>query len=260
MEIINKTLDSILIRCHDIHVENIKYGELVVLVESDSDYNDCSCSSFSGRSDAEMDEFDGESGDIANESSVEDILEIVRQATIAKKEPTIYEIEFGNVSGTSGKCNFEDLVRFLHRLGLSPTKAQCEELKREFGTNNIDMESALRAYNKTSTDKYTKEELVTSLNSTSSNVNRKRLVILLQTFGDKMTEDEVNTALDKLGIGNEPIDKTEFVEKLCSGSKQVRTYGADSSKSRENLCGSSPDAAANNDQEEQAAETVSEVN
>lgn len=261
MEIISRTLDSILVKCNNIHVENIKYGELVVLVDSGDDYcNDGSFSSYSDPSDAEMDEFEGESGEIANESSVEDILEIVRQATIAKKEPTIYEIEFGNVSGSSGKCSFEDLVKFLHRLGLSPTKAQCEELRSEFGANNIDMQSALEAYNKASTEKYTQEELLTSLESTSSDITRKRLVVLLQTFGDKMTQDEINAALDKLGIGNEPISKVDFLERLCSGSKQIRTSASDSSKSRENLDCPSPDAD-NKDQEEQTPEEAAvEVN
>ncbi|KAJ1605293.1 myosin regulatory light chain, partial [Cryptosporidium canis] len=155
---------------------------------------------------------------IANESSVEDVLEIVRQATIAKKEPTIYEIEFGNVSDNSGKCNFESLLKFLHRLGLSPTEAQCEELKREFGTSNINME--------------------------------KRLVILLQSFGDKMTPEEINGALDKLEIGDEPIDKNEFIEKLCAGSKQIRSPPTvDNKSSKENLdlpCDINPDQPEEN--------------
>ncbi|KAK9174554.1 hypothetical protein CmeUKMEL1_01470 [Cryptosporidium meleagridis] len=266
MEIINRTLDSILVKCHDIRVENIKYGELVVLVESDDDY--------SGYSDADNEiygEFDGENddnGEIANESSVEDVLEIVRQATIAKKEPTIYEIEFGNVSNSSGKCNFDDLIKFLHRLGLSPTEDQCNELKKEFGTSGIDMESALKAYNKTSADKYTPEELIVSLESTKSEITRKRLVILLQTFGDKMTEDEINRALDKLEIGNEPIDKNLFIEKLCVGSKQVKTSntGYINAQSREDLNNSSEnsnepqeDDNNNNDSNVQQEET-SDVN
>ncbi|KAJ1612827.1 myosin regulatory light chain [Cryptosporidium canis] len=239
MEIINRTFDSILVRCHDIQVENFKYGELVVLVESDDEY--------SGYSDGDdMDEF----GDIANESSVEDVLEIVRQATIAKKEPTIYEIEFGNVSDNSGKCNFESLLKFLHRLGLSPTEAQCEELKREFGTSNINMESALKAYNKTSSDKYTLNDLLASLKSSSPSITRKRLVILLQSFGDKMTPEEINGALDKLEIGDEPIDKNEFIEKLCAGSKQIRSPPTvDNKSSKENLdlpCDINPDQPEEN--------------
>lgn len=267
MEIINRTLDSIFVKCHDIQVENIKYGELVVLIESDDDY--------SGYSDADINEnygeFDGENednGEIANESSVEDVLEIVRQATIAKKEPTIYEIEFGNVSNTSGKCNFDDLIKFLHRLGLSPTEDQCNELKKEFGTSNIDMESALKAYNKTSTDKYTPEELIVSLESTQSEITRKRLVILLQTFGDKMTEDEINRALDKLEIGNEPIDKNLFIEKLCAGSKQIKTSntGCINTQSRENLnkssenCIDPQDNNNNNNDNNVQQEEISDVN
>ncbi|KAH8584860.1 myosin regulatory light chain [Cryptosporidium sp. chipmunk genotype I] len=258
MEIINRTLDSILVKCHDIQVEDIKYGELVVLVESDDDY-----SGYSEIDINENGEFDAEAGEIANESSVEDVLEIVRQATIAKKEPTIYEIEFGNVSNSSGKCNFDDLIKFLHRLGLSPTEAQSNELKKEFGTSNIDMESALKAYNKTSTDKYTSDELLVSLESTKSEITRKRLVILLQTFGDKMTEDEINRALDKLEIGNEPFDKKIFIEKLCVGSKQIKSSdGCSISKSKENLnrsCENANDDDNDNNNNVQEEE-ISEVN
>ncbi|OII74799.1 myosin regulatory light chain [Cryptosporidium ubiquitum] len=245
MEIINRTLDSILVKCHNIQVENIKYGELVVLVESDDEY--------SGYSDDDIEELNGEYGDIANESSVEDVLEIVRQATIKKKEPTIYEIEFENVSNSSGRCNFDELVKFLHKLGLSPTVNQCEELKKEFGTNNIDIESALKAYNKTSADKYTQEELLVSLKSTKPEITRKRLVILLQTFGDKMTEDEINRALDKLEIGNEPIKKDEFIEKLCIGSKQIKRSDC-SNKSKENLNDFSEKNDINNDQKEELSQ------
>ncbi|KAK6587667.1 hypothetical protein RS030_81476 [Cryptosporidium xiaoi] len=216
MEILNNTLDAFIYKCNKIEIDDIKYGELVVLVGSESE-----CDSVCSDDELFGDEISND--DIANESSVEDVLEIVRQATIVKKEPTVYELEFNNVSSNSkGKCDHRSLIKFLHSLGMSPTYSQCEELKKEFGTDNIDFEKAMNAYSKMSKDKYSKEELIESLKSTSSDINRKRLVILLQTFGDKMSEDDINKALDKLGLGTEPISKELFIEKLCSKSKQIR--------------------------------------
>ncbi|KAF7457380.1 myosin regulatory light chain [Cryptosporidium felis] len=259
MEVVTKTFDSILVKCHNIDVESFKYGELVILVDSDYD-NASSC----GYSECENEDSDGETGDIANEASVEDVLEIVRQATIAKKEPTIYEIEFGNVSDSSGKCSFDEMIVFLHKLGMSPTESQKEQLRNEFGTSNIDLESALRAYNETSTDKYTQQELLVSLDSTSPNINRKRLLLILQAFGDKMTEDEICRALDKLNIGDEPIEKEEFIERLCAGSKQIRNRNqtANNTSTNENLDGTLGEDGANNVQEHSRSEVIesSDVN
>lgn len=228
MNILSNTLDSLVYKCNKIEIEKIKYGELVVLIgsedECESDY-----------SDNESFENDSASNEIANESSVEDVLEIIRQATIVKKEPTIYETTFERVSSdNNGRCDFGSLIKFLHSLGMSPTSSQCEELKKEFGTSNIDFERAMNAYGKMSKDRYTKEDLVASLSSTSSDVNRKRLVILLQAFGDKMSEDEINIALDKLELGTEPISKQEFIEKLCNGSKQIRDSINEEGRSDEN--------------------------
>ncbi|KAH8740368.1 myosin regulatory light chain [Cryptosporidium ryanae] len=216
MEILSSTLDSFIYKCNKIEIDNIKYGELVILVGSD-DEGESVCSD----EDLFGDELSND--EIANESSVEDVLEIVRQATIVKKEPTVYELAFGNVSsGSTGKCDYNSLIKFLHSLGMSPTHLQCEELKREFGTENIDFEKAMNAYGRMSKDRYTKEELIESLRSSSSEINRKRLLILLQAFGDKMSEEDINKALDKLEMGAEPISKELFIEKLCSGSKQIR--------------------------------------
>ncbi|KAH7647113.1 hypothetical protein FG379_002804 [Cryptosporidium bovis] len=244
MEILNNTLDAFIYKCNKIEIENIKYGELVVLVGSESE-----CESVCSDDELFGDEISND--DIADESSVEDVLEIVRQATIVKKEPTVYELEFSNVSSNStGKCDHRSLIKFLHSLGMSPTSSQCEELKKEFGTDNIDFEKAMNAYSKMSKDKYSKEELIESLKSTSSDINRKRLVILLQTFGDKMSEDDINKALDKLGLGIEPISKELFIEKLCNNSKQIRAGG------NNNIENENEDIVENNDNDNENEENV----
>ncbi|EEA08260.1 uncharacterized protein CMU_020030 [Cryptosporidium muris RN66] len=210
MEIINQAIKNLRIRYDNLHVEDWNYGELVVLIDIEEDNKECS--------DIEVEiELDSNSN-----KSTDNVLEMIKEP-VAKREPTIYEIEFEKVADSDNKCNINQLKKYLHTLGLAPTESQMLKIVDKYGDSKISLENALMAYKEISNEKYTNEDLSKGIESDSTMISRKRLHLLLEQFGDHMTAEEIDTALDKLGFqGLDSFPKKEFLEALSKDAKQVQ--------------------------------------
>ncbi|KAL7066336.1 hypothetical protein ACR3K2_32390 [Cryptosporidium serpentis] len=209
MEIINQAIKNLKIHYNNLHVENWNYGELVVLVDIKKENNE--------------DEYSEVEIEIASNKSTDNVLEVLKQQSIAKREPTIYEIEFEKIANSDNKCDINQLKKYLHILGLAPTESQMVKIVNKYGDSKISLENALMAYKEISNDKYTGEDLSRGIESDSTEISRKRLHLLLEQFGENMSAEEIDTALDRLGFqGLNSFSKKEFLEALSKDAKQIQ--------------------------------------
>ncbi|OII74180.1 hypothetical protein cand_017600 [Cryptosporidium andersoni] len=210
MEIINQAIKNLRIHYDNLHVENWNYGELVVLVDIEEDNKE------------EYSEVEVEI-EISSNKSTDNVLEIIKEQPIAKREPTIYEIEFEKVANSDNKCDINQLKKYLHTLGLAPTESQILKIVDKYGDSKISLENALMVYKEISNDKYTSEDLSKGIESDSTEISRKRLHLLLEQFGDHMSAEEIDIVLDKLGFqGLNSFSKKEFLEALSKDAKQIQ--------------------------------------
>eukprot|EP01071_Lankesteria_metandrocarpae_P012748 Lankesteria_metandrocarpae@DN6226_c0_g1_i1.p1 len=149
---------------------------------------------------------DALSGEAAAEAAVE--------AIVKKSE---LEEKFDVVSGGEKYISFGDATALARELGFAPSLADMERVRQKNG-DNIDMDLFKGLLKEYAHSEDTRDHLISVFRHYDSNgsgqLSKKQIRNLLSSFGEPLTEKEIDDLFSKLGVSSDPVNYEEVITRM----------------------------------------------